>query len=227
MRYRTPHETDHLRLRIRTPDREHYGAYGAAVGEWAQRLRHEGLARRLVFDTYYPETGRYGHGAAMEAAEAAFAADSQVVSAQLRHLPATVIHPTALVAVNMVDIIRGFFGCLADAMEWLATRPVPAATAADRTVAGQAVRLAQRSTLGNLPGWPGDVAGAWQVRAATLASYRWQLPSDADTDAALESLLHMHHNRAIGIDPDGEMTCRRLARQAALTWQAQQGRNDP
>jgi lantibiotic biosynthesis protein len=31
----------------------------------------------------------------------------------------------------------------------------------------------------------------------------------------LESLMHMHHNRAVGIKPEGERTCRRLARQAA------------
>jgi hypothetical protein len=38
----------------------------------------------------------------------------------------------------------------------------------------------------------------------------------------VESLLHMHHNRALGIDPDGERACRRLARQAALAWRARQ-----
>ncbi len=30
------------------------------------------------------------------------------------------------------------------------------------------------------------------------------------------SLLHLHHARAIGIDPDSERTCHRLARAAAL-----------
>src|SRR5947208_4606128 len=37
-----------------------------------------------------------------------------------------------------------------------------------------------------------------------LASYYRRLPTGTDVDAVLESLLHMHHNRAIGIDPDGE-----------------------
>jgi thiopeptide-type bacteriocin biosynthesis protein len=226
VRYRSPHETDHLRLRICTPDREHYGACVAAIGGWAQRLRHEGMAGRLVFDTYCPETGRYGLGAVMDAAEVVFAADSQAVSAGLRRLPTTVIHPTALAAVNMVDIAEGFFGSLADATEWLAARPALAATAADRTVADQAVRLVRRGTPRDLPDWPGEVAQAWRARAAALASYRRKLPADADTDAVLESLLHMHHNRAIGIDPDGERTCRRLARRAALARRAQPGGND-
>jgi len=38
----------------------------------------------------------------------------------------------------------------------------------------------------------------------------------------LESLLHMHHNRALGVDRDGEAICRHLARQAALAWQVKQ-----
>lgn len=221
VRYHSPHETDHLRLRIRT-GREHYAACAAAVGEWAQRMRQAGMVGRLVIDTYYPETGRYGHGAALEAAEEVFAADSQAVSAGLRNLPATAVHPTALAVVSMVDIVRGFLGDLADAMDWLAARPAPAAPAPDRAVADQAVRLARLSTLPELPGWPGEVDQAWQARADALASYRTRLPPD-DVDAVLESLLHMHHNRAIGIDPDSERTCRRLARQAALTWRAQQG----
>jgi thiopeptide-type bacteriocin biosynthesis protein len=225
VRYRSPHETDHLRLRLRIPDRERYGAYAAAVGDWARRLRGDGVVGRLVFDSYQPEVGRYGHGVAMDAAEDVFVADSRAVAAGLRHLPAAVIDRRALAAVSMVDIVSSFLG-LDGAMDWLAARPAPAATGTDRAVADQAVRLAQRDTLRELPGWPGEVAEAWQVRAAALAVYRNQLPADADTDTVLESLLHMHHNRAVGIDLDGEHTCRRLARQAALAWRAQRGGND-
>ena len=54
------------------------------------------------------------------------------------------------------------------------------------------------------------------ARVRTLE--RQQLPPEADLDRVVESLLHMHHNRAIGIAPDSERTCRRLARQAALAW---------
>jgi class I lanthipeptide synthase len=189
----------------------------------AQRLRHDGVAGRLVLDTYHPEAGRYGHGAAMEAAEEVFGADSHVVSAQLRHLPATVIDPAALAAVNMVGIIQGFLGSVAEAMAWLVAHPAPASTAAYRTVAAHVVGLARGGLQWNLPGWEGEVAEAWQARAAALASYRQALPVCADTDTILESLLHMHHNRALGIDRDGERNCRRLARQAALAWTTREG----
>lgn len=222
VRYRSNDEPDHLRLRLRIRDTQQLGGYAAAVGDWVQRLRQDGLVGRLVFDTYYPEVGRYGSGAAMRAAEAVFAADSRAVSAALRHLPATGVHPTALAAANMVDIVCGFHTDRPGAMRWLIDRPAPTGAAADRAVAHQAVHLALQGALADLPDWPREVNEAWQARAAALADYRRQLPIQPDTDAILESLLHMHHNRAIGIDPDAERTCRRLARQAALTWRAQQ-----
>jgi thiopeptide-type bacteriocin biosynthesis protein len=181
-----------------------------------------------VIDTYLPEIGRYGHGAALNAAEDVFAADSQVAATMLRNLPAG-LHPCALVVANMVGIVSGMLGDLADAMAWLATRPVPATPAAERAVTRQAIRLAM--DIGALPtiaehaapDWSAAVNHAWQVRADALAAYRKQLAPDANLDVVVESLLHMHHNRAIGIDRDSERTCRRLARQAALAWRTRRG----
>ncbi len=224
LRYRSPQETDHLRLRIRT-DREYYAAYAGAVGEWTQRMRQAGMVGRLVIDTYYPETGRYGPGVALDAAEDVFAADSRAAAAGLRTPPA-VIHPTALAVANMVGIVSGFLGGPAEAMDWLAARPVPTAPAIERAVTDQAIRLATAGALGELPGWSDEIGQAWQARADALAAYRKQLPPDVNVDVVVESLLHMHHNRAVGIDPDSERTCRRLARQAAITWRAQQAGND-
>ncbi len=37
---------------------------------------------------------------------------------------------------------------------------------------------------------------------------------------ALASLLHMHHVRAHGINPDSERMCHRIARAVALAWTA-------
>lgn len=222
VRYRSPHETDHLRLRLRlrTGDRDRHAECAAALTDWVDQLRHAGLANRLVFDTYFPEVGRYGDGLALHAAEAVFAADSRVVAATLRHNSSA--EPTALVAVNMFDIVHGFLGDRTEAMNWLIDHPTSAATAAGRDILDQAVELVGHGPLADLPGWPPYLTDAWQVRSAALGVYRQQLPASADTDAVLESLLHLHHNRAAGIDPDHEGTCRRLARQAAIAWRARQ-----
>ncbi|MEU6708630.1 lantibiotic dehydratase [Streptomyces wuyuanensis] len=218
LRYRSPHETDHLRLRLRIPSTGEYATVAAAVARWAEQLRAGAMAGRLVLDTYSPEIGRYGQGAALEAAEVVFAADSVAVAAGLRHVPGTLVHPTALVAAGMVDIARGFLGANA-AMDWLANQPAPTA-ATDRAVADQALRLARLDTPLDLPGSNGDVAGTWARRAVALAHYRSQLADDAEVSSILESLLHMHHNRALGPDRLSEKACRHLARQAARAWRA-------
>lgn len=225
VRYRSPHETDHIRLRIPIP-RGAYADYAAEVGAWARQLRHDGLAGPLTFDTYHAEVGRYGDGDAMTAAEQVFAADSRLVIAQLRNFPAAVIHPRALAALNFVGTAEGILGSLHEAMRWLITRPTVPFAATDRPLSDQVARLARGDLLHTLPGWEGEVAEAWHERALTLRSYRAQLSPDTDFDAVLEALLHMHHNRSLGIDRDGENSCRRLARHAARAWTSQQDGRD-
>lgn len=110
-------------------------------------------------------------------------------------------------------------------MDWLAARPAPTAPALERAVTDQAIRLATAGALREAPGWAGEVGQAWQARADALAGYRKQLQMEMNVDVVVESLLHLHHNRAIGIDPDSERTCRRLARQAAITWRARSSAN--
>ncbi len=230
IRYRTPQETAHLRIRIRIPVEDRRGKLMASVGEWAHGLHTDGLAGRLVFDTYWPEVGRYGTDHLLHAAEAVFVADSWAVATQLWRPPAPTVDPTVLVTAGMVDIVTGMLGVEAG-MRWLRTQAAPTGQSVDRAVAVQATALAQPGALAAQPGWPADVVDAWAARADALADYHRQLTdtaddtadeavSDVELDTVLESLLHMHHNRAVGIDPDHERVCRRLARQTAVAWHA-------
>ncbi|MBR7675509.1 lantibiotic dehydratase, partial [Streptomyces daliensis] len=218
VRYRSAYESDHLRLRLRTRDAQESVARTTALVQWAQHLREADLAGPLTLGTYLPETGRYGAGSVMEAAEEVFAADSAVVAAQLRHLPENVVDPLALTAVGMVATVRSLLG-QHEAMAWLYARPAPN-SATDRMVTDHALRLAEPNVVDGLPA---EVAAAWQARDRALAAYRRALPPETDLDGVVESLLHMHHNRQRGIEREGEAVCRRLARQVAVTWQARQG----
>lgn len=221
LRYRSTQETDHLRLRLRINDPEQYGRVAARVGAWARQLRAHGEAGNLILDTYYPEAGRYGHGHALDAAEDVFAADSRAVLAALHHLHRLDVDPVAFAALNMVDIAQAFTGTTDGAIRWLIDRDCPPGPRLDRDVLKQALRLARTGDPCGSAGWPDDIGHAWRSRSHTLRTYRRSLASDANHTAILESLLHMHHNRALGIDPDREAGCRRLARQAALAMQAQ------
>ncbi len=220
-RYRSPRETDHLRLRLRVQSADQSTRLLAATSRWAERLRDEGKIGRLVVDTYYPENGRYGSGAAMIAAEAVFVADSQLVASQLLHLPGRVIDPSALTAVILFGTLDGFFGSLAAACAWLTNNRPSLDALADRRLTELVIKLTRAGLPRSIPGWNTELASAWQERNDALANYHELLLDTARINDVLESLLHMHHNRAMGVDRDGEAVCRRLARQSAIVWNAQ------
>jgi thiopeptide-type bacteriocin biosynthesis protein len=183
-----------------------------------------------VLDTYYPEVGRYGTGAAVQAAEAVFAADSAVAIAQLTTASDTV-HPYAVIAASFTDLATAFTGSLRSGLNWLIDHvnhhPTPALA---REIHGQAMLLADPSgdwaALRALPGGE-QLDLAWSRRRSALTAYRAQLsPADGpDPDPVLASLLHLHHARMIGTNQDSERICLRLARAAALGWVACNVRN--
>jgi lantibiotic biosynthesis protein len=217
IRYRNREETDHLRLRVAAG----HGLgqrRAAALATWAGDLRFLRLCARYTLDTYYPEVGRYGDGECMRAAEAVFAADSAVAIAQLRRPPR--IDPVALTALGMLDIAAAFFGRPEQGTQWLADRRLQPGKAADRATARTATTLARNGELSSFGTIPGDLAPSWRQRAEAVAAYRRTLDANTDTTHILESLLHIHHNRYRGVARDGEATCRRLARQAALAQRA-------
>lgn len=220
-RFRSVRETDHLRLRIRVRSPDEYAAVTVAVGEWGQRLCELRMASRWQLATYFPEVGRYGAAKAMDAAEAVFVADSSAVALALRLLPPRVIHPAALTAIGLVDIVDGFHDDVRAATGWLLKHlAAKAARSAGRDIADQVAIWAIRGTLPDGKPLPSLLAEAWRMRRASLARYRRALPDDADSDQVLSALLHMHHNRARPIDRDDEAVCLRLARQVALIRQA-------
>ncbi|WP_239340347.1 lantibiotic dehydratase [Frankia sp. CiP3] len=227
-RYRSVRETDHLRLRIRTAGQEEYAAVACAVGQWGQQLCDAGAASRLTLATYHPEIGRYGSGAAMDAAEAVFAADSHAVAIALQLPTPLAVHPMALAAIGMVDIADGFHADPVRANAWLLEHlAAKAAPGADRLVTEQVTRWAARRALPGDTSLPTALAQTWQARREALTRYRFALPGNADADRILSTLLHMHHNRARLIDRADEATCRRLARQIALTRRAHTTADSP
>ncbi|WP_329382742.1 lantibiotic dehydratase [Streptomyces sp. NBC_01716] len=207
----------HLRLRLRLPGPGAFGSLAQAVARWASELRHEGLIQRVQWDTDHPETGRYGTGDALEAAEEYFVADSTAALRQLSLTMTPELRP-AVTAASFVDIATGFLGSRKAACTWL-TQHLPRGDGAPvpRNVQALALRLSEPEIHNALTGFPGGdaVAEAWHARKRTLNSYRRVLTDDAD--AVLLSLLHMHHNRVAGIDRTAEATCRRIARAAALS----------
>ncbi|WP_018687080.1 lantibiotic dehydratase [Actinokineospora enzanensis] len=215
IRYRSEHEADHLRLRIPSSpgnlDR---------TARWASHLHDHGLTGRVTFDTYHPESGRYGEGQALDAAEQVFAADSIVafhILDQLAQVP-----PPALAAAGMIHTARDFLGPTSGARWLTSRRPVMQAASPARLDPALVVATTTLSRVDPTtppPEWSDALARAWRERGRLLRQYAGTLPGPS-TDNALESLLHMHHNRVVGVDPDNEHLARRLARQVMQAAQA-------
>jgi class I lanthipeptide synthase len=221
--YRDP--DNHLRLRIRLADPARFGPVAAAVGAWVARLRQLGLIATMQLDTYVPETGRFGRGPAMAAAEEVFAADSAAALAQRAHMATgpDAADVQALTAASLADLAAAFTGDHTTGNAWLidhiTTDPVPAP---DRAVYDQALRLADpRDDLAAVRGLAGgeQIAAAWAARRTALAAYRDALAHAGRPapDPVLASLLHLHSVRTSGIAPEIERIAHRLARAAALS----------
>ncbi|MFF3277222.1 lantibiotic dehydratase [Streptomyces chrestomyceticus] len=222
VRYR--HPQPHLRIRLHDPDTAR--AVGR-VAVWADGLRQRGLIGEITFDTYRPETGRYGTGAAMTAAEALFAADSAAVAAQLNALSATGgLHPQALTAASLANLATAMTGSQSAGMRWLTDHPelTTDTPMRDREVRQQTLRIADGRLLQQVPG--GDaITAAWSARSRAAARYAACL-TPATTrltpGSVLTSLLHMHHIRALGSDAEREAMTHKLARSVALAKSARQ-----
>ncbi|MFJ4057541.1 lantibiotic dehydratase [Streptomyces albogriseolus] len=220
IRYADP--DNHLRIRLHLDNADTFGEAAKRVAAWASELRSEGLIHRVQWDTDEPETGRYGTGALLDAAERYFEADSAAAIAQFRvALPAN-LRPAAT-AASMVDIAVALLGSQESGWRWL-TKHISKdeGAALPRDVQAMAVRLADPDTSAAvLREYPtgGHVAGMWALRRRALREYRRALETAGiDPASVLPSLLHMHHNRAAGINPAAEAACRRLARSASLSW---------
>jgi thiopeptide-type bacteriocin biosynthesis protein len=206
----------HLRLRTG-------GLPGEAITAWARQLVDADLTRRIQWDTDFPEPGRFGSPAAYAATVTVFAADSAAVLAQLavtsrRHAP----NWRALAAASMVDLTAAVIGDPHEAMRWLITHTRACRPAPERAVYDQAVQLANphdHSPLAALPGGE-HLLTCWEQRRHVLAAWRDTLPTISTTAPAdlLPDLLHLHHVRIAGPDPDRERACLHLARAAALSW---------
>lgn len=228
LRFRDADRLDpHLRLRIRLPDAGAFGPAAGLVSGWADRLHRAGLLREVQYPTSYAETGRWGGGAALAAAERVFAADSRAVLVQLQQKDRP--HRQALIAAHTVAIAVAYLGDATTGMRWLIEQ-LPAAaprTLVRRPVFTEAVRVADPDNgwaeLRAEPGGGAIIAG-WQARDSALARWRTLLgrpgPDVAgiNRDDALHHILHGHYIRSYGIDFDDEPVCLHLARAAALAW---------
>ena len=212
-------EPQHLALLIRLRDPGEFGAVARELAGLAEELAAAGLAGDLSLASYAEHPGRYGEGPAMAAAEEVFAADTLAAIAQITAARASGTGGQALAAASMAAIAAAFAAGRQAGYRALTRCLDQGAGPLDRGVREDACRLADpadgHAALRALPGGQ-DVADAWKHRDQALAAYYEALAAQRDPGTALRTLLHEHHMRALGIDPDLERQTGRHARAAAL-----------
>ncbi|WP_433259683.1 lantibiotic dehydratase (plasmid) [Streptosporangium sp. CA-135522] len=204
-------------LRLACP--EQYGPVAARLAAFAAALERRGLPAQLTLASYPQHPARYGHGPALSAAEQVFAADTTAAIAQITMAAAAGLPAQALAAASMTQLAAAFAADSASGYRALVGCLKQQTGPLEQTLRDHALRLADPAddfhAVRALPGGQA-VATAWRARDAALAAYHHILTSQRDPATVLRTLLHEHHVRAVGVDPEFEKVTGRLARAAAL-----------
>lgn len=212
----------HLSLYLRLAEPAEPAAHAAAwaaLSEFAGDLAARALPAQLLLAPYHQHPARYGHGPALEAAEEVFAADTTAAIAQLRTANKAGIPAQALAAASMARLAAAFAPDPQTGCRNLLACLQHAAAPAERAITDLARRLADPTRdyhcLRVLPG--GDAtAAAWQAHDRALTAYHACLLPQRDPTTVLRTLLHEHHMRAVGVDPDFERATNHAARAVAM-----------
>src|SRR5262249_18093807 len=213
-----------LSVFLQLDDSSAYGAVATRLAQFAAGLHTRRLPAELTCAAYHPHPARYGHGPALQAAELVFAADTDAAVTQVRMADHAGMPAQALAAASMAQIAAGFALDAESGYRALLTCLKQHTAPPDRTLSDHARYLANPTgefrSLRALPG--GDaVAAAWQARHEALRAYHDSLLPQRDPTGVLRTLLHEHHIRAVGVDPEFERKTGHLARAAAMRCLAQ------
>ncbi|KOX27118.1 hypothetical protein ADK67_14540 [Saccharothrix sp. NRRL B-16348] len=213
----------HLAIFLRIADPQLFSDAAENTAAWARRLHRDHLVSGLSIADWQPPTGRYGHGAALDAALLGFAADSAAAAAQIRATRVAGLRPQTITAASFLDLTTAMAGDPAGGRAWLLHEIAQTSGHLNPELRDQTIALADR--LGPLADTQAGqaVIHAWSLRAEAMAGYATALSEQRDPISVLGPLLHLHHLRAIGAYPDSEAITGRLARALALRQQAHRG----
>ncbi|MEV7331436.1 lantibiotic dehydratase [Micromonospora sp. NPDC093244] len=209
----------YLSLYLRLAEPTGHAAVYAALAEFAADLAARALPAQLILAPYHQHPARYGHGPTLDAAEQVFAADTTAAIAQLQTAAKAGIPAQALAAASMARLAAAFAPDPHTGYRNLLASLQQATAPAERAITDLARRLADPTSnyhgLRALPG--GDTtAAAWQANDRALSAYHACLLPQRDPTTVLRTLLHEHHIRAVGVDPDFERATNHAARAAAM-----------
>ncbi|MGH3160213.1 MAG: lantibiotic dehydratase [Streptosporangiaceae bacterium] len=197
LRYHTAERGPHLRVRFHGEPRVLGGQMLPVLRQACATAMSQGLSAGYAVEPYEQEIERYGGHEAIEAAEAIFHHDSELVAAILAS-NVDADERLALAAVSAAEIT-----CIVADSDRLALAPFHLMRA-DRRVQAR-IRPRCRALDDADP----PHRSVWETRASALKVYREFVPPSRRIDCA-SSLIHMHANRILG-DNEQERISRALA----------------
>ncbi|GHI39958.1 lantibiotic dehydratase [Streptomyces violascens] len=227
---------DHLRLRFHGTPQALTSALLPALHRWARALRADHLIQGYGLHTYDPELERYGGPEAIAAAERVFHADSlaAIETLALQDSGRLALEPKLVAAASQAHIARTFWTSYdtpperpdGDGPDWV-SRILDAIPRSQMHHAFQDRRREALALLDTYGDWEGlraqpggkELLTSWQARAAALTDYARTLRALGDRSwtpptRVLLSLLHMHHNRFVGINSSAEQAATAIMRGA-------------
>ncbi|MFG3254807.1 lantibiotic dehydratase [Streptomyces sp. NPDC048172] len=219
LRYRDPGA--HLRVRFHGDPAAVRERVLPALHEWADSAAAEGAIRKLVLDTYEPETDRYGGPDALVPAERLFHADSRLVTAQLaaRARGRLAMPLDTLAALNHAALLSALGDW--DWWRWvLDAYPIELTNALPAAQRRAAVKLADTpdATAGTdeLAACRAELTRAARAYGQALGIGAGGAPS-TERGSSVAGVLHMHANRLLGTDPAAEQRAYGLLRGVVRT----------
>ncbi|MGW1530429.1 lantibiotic dehydratase [Streptomyces sp. NPDC002159] len=201
---------EHLRIRAEAPREELRDQVRQCVKKWGDQLVSSGLARICFFAAYEPETHRYGGTGILEPLHSLFTADSDFVISVSQEVRKT---EWARLAAHFYAMVRSIFARTpVDADEWLLR------TLVKNEKGHRAFRASRKQILSLVASHDDPPFGSRfkerDILAFACAEYGQALhetvgPERTGTwqylDDAVHGILHMHHNRLLGMDRESEL----------------------
>lgn len=213
MRYRDP--DFHLRIRFKASSDTliHQGL--PSIMKWLQKVKSLGIIHKISFDTYDPEIERYGGSKLIDEAENVFHYDSLITLELIKkiHFRKTPLSTDIIAFMNINHYLSCFDYGLFDQLDWLNHRIDYKEWLRDYRLNQEVYDDFLNGLIANNSDqldFENNLKELLQLRKISLQNYlvsiRKNLKGDLYSTRAniLDSLIHMHLNRLVGIDREYE-----------------------
>lgn len=207
---------NHVRFRLKDKQKKLFSNM-QIIMDWTSYLRSEGIIQNVVYDTYLPESHRYGGNELMQSAETFFMYDS-LAAGKLRKVVSDLIDPLDMAIISFCDLYESMFIDSAHPVEALSNIVNYKNFIKEfRVRRKKLIRLwsyHKNNDVIDMSEAEKEISDILKWRNSGLKDYYSRLKESMVTnyEDIVFSILHMHVNRLYGTDRNEEKKIMTLAR---------------